>query len=56
MYIFIYLFIYSQVTEAEKEKSASEQEHLKCAAIFSDIEKKMHLYEKKNKRSIAKAR
>ncbi|CAG5136082.1 unnamed protein product, partial [Candidula unifasciata] len=45
-----------RITEAEKEKSANEQEHLKRAAVFSDIEKKMHMYEKKHKRSIAKAR
>ncbi|KAH9520366.1 hypothetical protein Btru_060600 [Bulinus truncatus] len=45
-----------RVMEAETEKSISEKDHGKKAAIFSEMEKKLNALEKKNKRSIAKAR
>ncbi|GFO13664.1 Sh3 domain-binding protein 5 [Plakobranchus ocellatus] len=45
-----------QVTEAEREKTASEKEHLDRAARFADIEKQMGQFEKSQKRSIGKAR
>uniref|UniRef100_A0A0B7BRM6 Uncharacterized protein n=1 Tax=Arion vulgaris TaxID=1028688 RepID=A0A0B7BRM6_9EUPU len=44
------------VVEAEKEKSVSEQEHLKCAAEFADVERTLNILKQKHKRSITKAR
>ncbi|CAL1545364.1 unnamed protein product, partial [Lymnaea stagnalis] len=45
-----------RVMEAETEKSISEKEHSKRAAVFAEMEKQMQILEKKNKRSISKAR
>ncbi|XP_055883616.1 uncharacterized protein LOC106067267 isoform X4 [Biomphalaria glabrata] len=45
-----------QVMEAEAEKSLSEKDHCKKAAVFSEMEQKLSALEKKNKRSISKAR
>ncbi|KAI8792954.1 SH3 domain-binding protein 5 isoform X1, partial [Biomphalaria glabrata] len=45
-----------RVMEAEAEKSLSEKDHCKKAAVFSEMEQKLSALEKKNKRSISKAR
>ena len=42
--------------EAEKEKTMSEQEHLRRSKIFVELESKLQTLEKKFKSSIAKAR
>ncbi|XP_041367649.1 SH3 domain-binding protein 5-like [Gigantopelta aegis] len=47
---------YIRVMEAEKEKSLSEQEHLKRSQVFVELESKLQTLEKKFKSSIAKAR
>ncbi|KAK0048559.1 SH3 domain-binding protein 5-like isoform X1 [Biomphalaria pfeifferi] len=44
-----------RVMEAEAEKSLSEKDHCKKAAVFSEMEQKLSALEKKNKRSISKA-
>ena len=45
-----------QVMESEREKRRSEAEHDRRAAIFAELETRLHHLEKKYKRSIAKAR
>ncbi|XP_076465510.1 uncharacterized protein LOC143297181 [Babylonia areolata] len=45
-----------RVTEAEREKTRSESEHNKKAAVCAQLESRIHFLEKKYKRSIAKAR
>ncbi|XP_005106123.2 SH3 domain-binding protein 5 [Aplysia californica] len=45
-----------RVTEAESEKTKTEKEHLKRAAMFADMELRLHGLEKKQKKSISKAR
>ncbi|XP_046565336.1 SH3 domain-binding protein 5-like isoform X1 [Haliotis rubra] len=45
-----------RVMDAEREKTRSEQEHLRRSNIFVDLEKKLAYLEKKFKKSIIKAR
>lgn len=45
-----------RVMEAEREKTHSEAEHHRRAAVYAEIEAHIHQLEKKYKRSIAKAR